>query len=416
MALVCQISRRCWLLNVNYARFSSALRDPTAVVQRLQKKNGLQSVCQFLSHVHTIERTACSYILLCGRQYAQYSTGSSAMGFSPENNLPSIGLNQQEIAVMPTTNMDTLTEDLAGAPPLLPLEEITENEAVQIDADLPIPPESFTLQDYVDRSETLRKFVLLGVDLSKIEKRPNVANFLLRLDFEKDVRKILLFLKDVGLEDCQLGPFLTKNPFILSEELERLQKRVSYLSSKHFSREAIARMVSQAPYLLNFSVERMDNRLGFFQNELGLSTEKTRDLIIRLPRLLTGSLEPVRENLKVCQIEMGFRKNEVQHIATKVPKMLTANKKKLTETFDYVHNKMGIPHHLMVKFPQIFNTKLLRVKERHLFLTFLGRANYDPTQPNYISLDKLASVPDEVFCLEVAKASVQDYERFLKTL
>lgn len=51
-----------------------------------------------------------------------------------------------------------------------------------------------------------------------------------------------------------------------------------------------------------------------------------------------------------------------------------------------------------------------------MFLTFLGRAQYDPKQPSYISLDKLVSVPNEVFCTEIAKASVQDFMKFLKTL
>lgn len=43
---------------------------------------------------------------------------------------------------------------------------------------------------------------------------------------------------------------------------------------------------------------------------------------------------------------------------TKVPKMLTANKRKLTETFDYVHNVMSIPHHLIVRFPQVTGARL----------------------------------------------------------
>ena len=38
---------------------------------------------------------------------------------------------------------------------------------------------------------------------------------------------------------------------------------------------------------------------------------------------------------------------------TKIPKMLTANKRKLTETFDYVHNVMRVPHHVIVRFPQV---------------------------------------------------------------
>ncbi|KAM4688441.1 transcription termination factor 3, mitochondrial [Discoglossus pictus] len=413
MALVvCHIARRCRLTNIcNYARFSKGLRDSPAVTS---KKNGSASEYQFKNPSPILERSLFTRISLSGRKCVQHGTEYGTKVIHPEHNLQPISLNQQEIAVIPCT--ETLPEDLEIEPPLSPLEEITENEAVQISADLPIPPVSFSLQDYVDRSETLRKLVLLGVDLSKIEKRPNVGNFLLRLDFEKDISPKLLFLKDVGLEDSQLGAFLTKNPFIFSEDLENLHKRVAYLATRRFSKDSIVRMVSHAPYLLNFSVERLDNRLGFFQKELGLSVEKTRDLIIRLPRMVTGSLEPIKENLKVCQIELGFKKNEIQHMATKVPKLLTANKKRLTETFDYVHNKMGIPHHMIAKFPQVFNTNLLRLKERHMFLTFLGRATYDPTLPNYVSLDKLSSLPDDIFCVEVAKATALQFDQFLKTL
>lgn len=43
-------------------------------------------------------------------------------------------------------------------------------------------------------------------------------------------------------------------------------------------------------------------------------------------------------------------------MVTKTPKMLTANKRKLTETFDFVHNVMSIPHHIIVRFPQVMRT------------------------------------------------------------
>ncbi|XP_060249090.1 transcription termination factor 3, mitochondrial isoform X3 [Meriones unguiculatus] len=296
------------------------------------------------------------------------------------------------------------------------LKPVSEEEAIQIEAHPLLPLSSFTLRDYVDHSETLQKLVQLGVDLSKIEKHPDVANLLLRLDFEKDIKQILLFIKDVGLEDNQLGPFLTKNYAIFSEDLENLKTRVAYLQSKNFSKTDIAQMVKNAPFLLSFSVERLDNRLGFFQKELELSVKKTRDLVIRLPRLLTGSLEPVKENLKVYRLELGFKHNEIQHMVTRIPKILTANKRKLTETFDYVHNVMNIPHHIIVKFPQVFNTRVFKIKERHLFLAYLGKAQYDPAKPNYVSLGKFVSIPDEVFCEEIAKASVNDFEKFLKTL
>ncbi|XP_036987012.2 transcription termination factor 3, mitochondrial [Artibeus jamaicensis] len=327
--------------------------------------------------------------------------------------LPSV--NEQPQAI-PNFDPELSLEALDDVPPLSPLQPISEEEAVQIIADPPLPPASFTLRDYVDHSETLQKLVLLGVNLSKIEKHPDAANLLLRLDFEKDIKQILLFLKDLGIEDNQLGAFLTKNYAIFSEDLENLKTRVAYLQSKNFSKADITQMVRNAPFLLSFSVERLDNRLGFFQKELELNVKKTRDLVVRLPRLLTGSLEPVKENMKVYRLELGFKHNEIQHMITKIPKMLTANKRKLTEIFDYVHNVMSVPHHVIVRVPQVFNTRLFKVKERHLFLTYLGRAQYDPAKPNYISLDKLVSMPDEIFCEQIAKASIQDFEKFLKTL
>ncbi|MBN3271709.1 MTEF3 factor, partial [Polyodon spathula] len=360
----------------------------------------------------------------CRWKTRRFSSTGSAVQPQDKNNqdvlknslLPYEGQNQQEVAVVGSAVTDSQLVDLESASPLSPFEEISDEEALQIAVQPQLPPASVTLRDYVDQSETLSKLVLLGVDLSKLEQRPNVGNMLLRLDFETDIKERLFFLKEVGVEESHLGHFITKNPFILTESMENLQDRVSYLKSKKFSSTAVARMVSKAPYLLNFSVERLDNRLGFFQKELGLNVQKTMDLVTRLPRLLTGSLEPVKENLKVCQIELGFQKNEVQHIVTRIPKLLTASKKKLTGIFDYLHNTMGIPHNLIVKFPQALNAKLLRIKERHLFLKHLGRAQYDPAEPNYISLDRLVSLPDEVFCTEIALASLNDFEMFQKTL
>ncbi|XP_016411427.1 transcription termination factor 3, mitochondrial-like [Sinocyclocheilus rhinocerous] len=311
---------------------------------------------------------------------------------------------------------DSQSIDLDAAVRASPLQEISEEEAVQIQVPSALPPESSTLRPYVDKSETLSKLVQLGVNLWELEQRPNVGSMLVRLDFHADVAPRLLFLKDLGVEESKLGRLLTKNPFILTESLDNLEARVSYLKSKKFSKQSVAVMVTKAPYLLNFSVERLDNRLGFFQKQLGLSAEKTRDVVTRLPKLLCGSLEPIKENLKVCELEFGFRGNEMQHIVTTVPKVLIANKRKLTQIFDFIHNTMDVPHSLIAKFPQVLNAKFLRIRERHLFLEYLGRAQYQPSQPNYISLDRLVFLPDDVFCSEVALAALEDFERFQKTL
>lgn len=306
--------------------------------------------------------------------------------------------------------------DLNSAPQLSPFEVMSDEEAIRLIVPSSLPPASFSLRDYVDESETLSKLLHLGVNLWKLEQRPNVGSMLLKLDFQKDVAPRLLFLKELGVDDSRLGYIITHNPFILTESLQNLQTRVGYLRSKKFSLESVASMTSRAPYLLNFSVKRLDNRLGFYQQLLGLSAHKTRDVVERLPRLLCGSLEPVKENLKVCKLELGFKENDIQHIVTIIPKVLTANKMKLTQIFDYVHNTMMVPHHLIVKFPQVLISRYHRIRERHLFLQYLEKAQYDPAQPNYISLDRLVFLPNETFCTEVATAKLEDFDLFLKTL
>lgn len=306
--------------------------------------------------------------------------------------------------------------DLDAVAELSALEEISDEEAVSLSVPSAMPPASTSLRDYVDQSETISKLVQLGVQLWKLEERPNVGSMLLRLNFSTDVAPRLLFLKDIGVEDSRFGYIISHNPFILTESLENLHARVNYLKSKKFSAETVASMVSRAPYLLNFNVKRLDNRLGFYQQQLSLSASNVRNIVARLPRLLCCSLEPVKENLKVCEIELGFKENEIQHIVTAIPKVLTANKRKLTQTFDFLHNTMKVPHHLITKFPQVLNTKYLRIRERHLFLEYLGKAQYDPSQPNYIALDRLASLPDETFCTQLALATLEDFYLFQKTL
>ncbi|XP_010902317.1 transcription termination factor 3, mitochondrial isoform X1 [Esox lucius] len=358
--------------------------------------SGVRSFCEFHAKVQPSQKT---------HRDTDESPGDSLVPYQNQLRDGGMPLNEWETAL-----------DLDDIPAHSALEKISDKEAVQIDIPATLPPVSITLKDYVDQSETLRSLVLLGVQLWKLEQRPNVGSMLLKLDFQTDVVPRLTFLRQLGVEDSRLGYLISHNPFILTESLENLQARVAYLRSKKFSAESVASMVSRAPYLLNFSVKRIDNRLGFFQQQLGLSAHKTRDVVARLPRLLCGSLEPVKENLKVCKLEMGFRENELQHIVTVIPKVLTANKRKLTQIFDYIHNTMNIPHNLIVKFPQVLNAKYLRIKERHLFLQYLEKAQYDPAKPNYISLEKLVALPDEAFCTEVASATLEDFELFQKTM
>lgn len=60
--------------------------------------------------------------------------------------------------------------------------------------------------------------------------------------------------------------------------------------------------------------------------------------------------------------------------------------------------------------------RVSRMRERHLFLKSLGKAQYDPTKPNFISIRMITHGNDASFCEFVAKTSIETYNMFLKTL
>lgn len=209
------------------------------------------------------------------------------------------------------------------------IEVKTPDEISEALADMPtfVPP-TFNFASYVNKSETLKKFVELGVDLSKIEKKKGFPQFVLTLDFEKDVKKLLFFLHDLGLPAEDYGSFITKNPLIFKESLKDLETRVYYLQSKKFSAEQIQRVVSKNPFWLSFSTKRIDRRLGWFQKNFNLQGDDIRVLASTAPRLITYNLEHVREAMFSIKEELGFTKQEMKLLLLRNPRVWMRSKLK----------------------------------------------------------------------------------------
>lgn len=111
---------------------------------------------------------------------------------------------------------------------------------------------TFNFAAYVNKSETLQQLVKLGVNLHKIEKSVEAVPFILKLDFEKDVKNHIRFLYDHGVALEIIAEIFTKNPFILKEQLDDLNVRINYLESKRFTKEMITRILSINPFWLSF--------------------------------------------------------------------------------------------------------------------------------------------------------------------
>lgn len=88
----------------------------------------------------------------------------------------------------------------------------------------------------------------------------------------------------------------------------------------------------------------------------------------------------------------------------------------LLRKFNYIHNVMKISHETICQFPKIFLCREFRIKQRHMFLEKLGRAQFDPKKENYVPLMGLVEGTDLDFCKNYAKCTVDDFNLYLKTL
>ena len=77
---------------------------------------------------------------------------------------------------------------------------------------------------------------------------------------------------------------------------------------------------------------------------------------------------------------------------------------------------MGIGKHLILAHPSALRTRIALVRQRHEFLKAIGRDQYNPKKPNFVSLKALTSGRDREFCRNVAKVPTAQFNTFLKTL
>lgn len=196
------------------------------------------------------------------------------------------------------------------------------------DGDLitPYAKPSHNLAAVVKKSETLQKFIELGVDLHRIERKNGLAQFIVKLDFECDVKRHLQFLNDAGVNSDELGEVITKNPLIFKEDLENLATRVNYLQSKLFKPVQIARIVTKNPFWLMFRTQRIDARLGFYQKSFELSGPELRTVAVLQPKLITYKLEAIKQQSFSIKEEFGFNDSERKTLLLTAPKIWMMSK------------------------------------------------------------------------------------------
>jgi len=303
---------------------------------------------------------------------------------------------------------------IAASEDVLPLHRPTEEELLGIRASKP----TMTLASLVNESKILQNLVDLGVELHVWDKEGH-QGLAVKLNLEDDVYPIVRLLADVGVQHDNIGKILTYCPRIFEEQESTLKTRIAYLVSKRFSMEEISHIITHAPSWLSFNVRSIDARLGFFQKTFDLIGDEVRNLTVAFPSLITwkGTPKHVKKVIFTYNEEMGFTKEEIKMMTLENPSVLKRhNEEYVLKQFDILHNDAKFAHELLAKFPNSLLGSWLDTKSRLDFLKHLGRDQFDPSRPNYVSPDMLATGDDSSFCISVAKCPLELYDEFLKTL
>ncbi|ODN01526.1 Transcription termination factor 3, mitochondrial [Orchesella cincta] len=276
---------------------------------------------------------------------------------------------------------------------------------------------TFNVGAYANESENVRKLVQLGVDLSKWEGRYGTIPLLYKSNFDTTMQPIIEFLIDAGVEGADLSRILSWNPYIFNEDLGNLKLRLEYLRLKKFTPNAVVNMITRNPYWL--SVPRIDRRLGFYQTYFNLTGDQVRVLASvgsSGPKLITYHLGRVKDVTFTIKEEMGFTSEEIVKLLLTRPRIWKEVPVSLRRRFDYLHNEEKFSHADFLRWPMLLLTRERRLKERIGFLRKLGRAQFSPEKPNYISAEMLCTGTDADFATDVAKVGVVEFNNYLKTL
>jgi len=166
----------------------------------------------------------------------------------------------------------------------------------------------------VNSSETFQKLLKLNMNLSILDNYSDLATYLVKADFEKDVQPYINFLLDNGVEESKLGRVLNRNPFLLTLSLDDLEVRKNYFLFRKFSKSDIANILMKAPTVFSYDTKTIDARLGFLVQEYTLQPSELRHVIVAYPRLIELQAIQIKKSTFMFKEEMGFSAEETKNI------------------------------------------------------------------------------------------------------
>ena len=300
-----------------------------------------------------------------------------------------------------------------------PETNLTEEEKLELDIEQLRPavrPVVYNLAYFVNENVVLQKFIEMGVMIRKWDEDREIGEFVNKLDLEKDVKPRLIFLHDIKIPPEKFGFVITKNPMIFKKSLDDLFDIVNYLSRKQFDQFAIRDIVCHAPKLLTVPVTELDTRLGWLQKEFDLQGSELRDVVISRPKLVTLPHKIISDVKFFLKDFLSFNDATLKHFMKTYPKLFTKDFKILEANYNYITQVLKLNNEQILSHPPILQVPLYLIKTRYSFLKSLNRVQFDPTLPNFISVKNMIQTEDKEFIHKYAKSSLQEFQKFLKTI
>ncbi|XP_033727363.1 transcription termination factor 3, mitochondrial-like [Pecten maximus] len=278
----------------------------------------------------------------------------------------------------------------------------------------PLPFQSYNLAPFIAKSDVLKYLLHLNVNLAKVEAKRNAASSLVKLDLKQDVMPVMFFLKEAEIPDDKLGKVIGLYPFIF-EKFDEAKLMMEYFKLKKFKKESIAHIIVGAPTVLGLQVVTTDTRIGAYQKFFNLTGDQTRQVMTRVPRILLNHPDVLKETIEMFRA-YGFSKDQLKNILLQCPSVFKRPEEdNLKHRLQYLLMNIPMDHNTITKFSYVLRYPTNPIKERHLFLLELGRAQYDPTKENYISPTDLVCSPESKFC-QLARTTPALFREFKTTL
>jgi len=231
-------------------------------------------------------------------------------------------------------------------------------------------------------------------------------------------RRLIEVFKSYEFKDEDIHTIFYVKPKLLQLSKAKLRKRFFGFLTLDLPLDVVREMIIKCPGILLVKQEdlSLQKRLNHLQ-ELSLQPRLTQDrclyLIQKIPQiLLIDTKSNLTEKIKNLQT-LGFNDQQIFELVMKHPAILTYSVDNVKEKVTFISEKANGRLALLVKFPRVFTSSLVRLEERYHYLLQEGFL----TEKSRFTENKLRALvltKDSDFVYRVTNGRMKDYRQFQK--